>query len=52
MSKCTYCGKNVKKGSGVMFVTNKGKILYFCSSKCKKYYKMNRTKGKWAVTAK
>jgi len=47
MPKCSYCGKNLKKGSGVMFVNNKGQIFYFCSSKCRKYFKMGRKKGKW-----
>ncbi|MEM4576663.1 MAG: 50S ribosomal protein L24e [Candidatus Nezhaarchaeales archaeon] len=33
---CTFCGRNVPIGSGLMYVKNDGTILYFCSSKCKK----------------
>jgi large subunit ribosomal protein L24e len=47
MTKCSYCGGTLKKGSGIMFVNNKGQIFYFCSSKCRKYYQMERKKGKW-----
>jgi large subunit ribosomal protein L24e len=36
MSKCSFCGKNIEKGSGKMFVENNGKIYHFCSSKCEK----------------
>lgn len=34
--KCTFCGNDIKKGTGKMFVKNDGKIFYFCSSKCEK----------------
>lgn len=34
--KCSFCGEEIKKGTGLMYVLNDGKILYFCSSKCKK----------------
>jgi len=33
---CTFCGKNIVPGTGLMYVKNDGTILYFCSSKCKK----------------
>lgn len=36
MSRCSFCGKNIEKGTGTMFVKKDGKILYFCSSKCDK----------------
>ena len=36
MVKCSFCGKDIEKGKGKMFVKNDGKILYFCSSKCEK----------------
>ena len=49
MSKCSYCGENIKKGLGVMFINNKGQIFNFCSSKCRKYSAMKRKKGKWAM---
>jgi large subunit ribosomal protein L24e len=36
MMKCSFCGKEIEKGTGVMFVKNDGKLLYFDSSKCEK----------------
>ena len=34
--KCTFCGKNIPKGTGVMYVKKDSKIFYFCSTKCEK----------------
>ena len=36
MARCSFCGQNIKKGTGVLFVRKTGKILYFCSTKCSK----------------
>ena len=36
MPKCTFCGCQIGKGTGKMFVLNSGKVLYFCSMKCEK----------------
>jgi len=36
MVECSFCGKEIPKGTGKMFVRNDGKILYFCSRKCEK----------------
>ena len=36
MNKCTFCGTDIPRGTGKMFVKNDGKILYFCSNKCEK----------------
>lgn len=36
MTKCTFCKKEMEKGTGKMYVKNDGKILYFCSNKCEK----------------
>ncbi|MGC9310355.1 MAG: 50S ribosomal protein L24e [Candidatus Aenigmatarchaeota archaeon] len=48
MASCFYCGKEIKKGTGLLYVSNKGQMMNFCSSRCKKYNKMGRKKGKWA----
>ena len=47
--KCDFCSSEIKKGTGKMFILNTGKILFFCSSKCEKYYFMKRSvkKHKW-----
>ncbi len=34
--KCSFCGKEIPKGTGIMYVQKTGKILYFCSRKCEK----------------
>ena len=36
MVKCTFCGSQIAKGTGLMFVYKDGKVVHFCSSKCKK----------------
>ena len=47
--KCDFCSREIKTGSGKMFVKSTGKVLFFCSSKCEKYYFMDRSvkKHKW-----
>lgn len=33
---CSFCGRPVAKGSGIMLVKNNGTVLWFCSAKCRK----------------
>lgn len=50
MSQCTFCGSQIEKGTGKIFVQNTGKILNFCSGKCEKnMLKLKRTASrlKW-----
>ena len=43
MAKCTFCGLNMPRGTGKMFVQKDAKILYFCSTKCEKnMFKLKR----------
>jgi large subunit ribosomal protein L24e len=42
MPKCSYCGKDYDIPRGLTFVLPNGDLLYFCSSKCRKGYKMGR----------
>ena len=47
---CAFCGRPIEPGTGIMYVTKRGEILWFCSSKCfKNYIKLRRkkTKVKW-----
>ncbi len=47
---CIFCGKNIKKGTGLMYVKKDGTIYNFCSSKCEKNLiklKRNPRKVKW-----
>ncbi len=34
--KCSFCGREIEPGTGMMYVKKDGTILYFCSSKCRK----------------
>lgn len=36
MAKCGFCGKELEKGTGILYVYKTGKTTNFCSSKCKK----------------
>ncbi len=47
--KCSFCGKEIPKGRGKMFVRLSGEILYFCRKKCERYYFMGKDarKLKW-----
>ncbi|MGC9148506.1 MAG: 50S ribosomal protein L24e [Sulfolobales archaeon] len=40
--KCDYCGREIPPGQGIMYVSNKGVIMWFCSSKCFKNFKLGR----------
>ncbi|MBS3159782.1 50S ribosomal protein L24e [Candidatus Woesearchaeota archaeon] len=34
--KCGFCGKEIEKGTGLLFVYKIGKTINFCSKKCEK----------------
>lgn len=36
MVKCSFCGNDLKKGTGEMFVKKEGTVFFFCSGKCQK----------------
>ncbi len=36
MAKCTFCGNDIERGTGKIFVQKDAKILNFCSTKCEK----------------
>ncbi|MBT4824498.1 50S ribosomal protein L24e [Candidatus Woesearchaeota archaeon] len=36
MAKCSFCGEQISKGTGKLFVKNDGRQLNFCSMKCEK----------------
>ena len=52
MTRCNYCSKQMKLGRGITFVTIDSKVLHFCSSKCRKNFKLGRKKKKWATKKK
>lgn len=50
MVKCSFCGYEIEKGTGKMFVYKTGKSIYFCSAKCEKNtlkLKRNPVNIKW-----
>jgi len=42
MAKCFYCSRQIEPGRGIMVISVAGNILNFCSSKCRKNWKMGR----------
>lgn len=36
MPNCSFCGTDIEKGTGKMFVFKSGKLAHFCSNKCEK----------------
>ena len=42
MSKCNFCGNEIEKGTGLIFVEKIGKVLHFCSSKCENNVELGR----------
>jgi large subunit ribosomal protein L24e len=55
MPACYFCGAEVKRGSGIMYVKKDGSVLNFCSSKCRKNSLNLKREGrrvKWTKNAK
>lgn len=53
MVNCTFCGKEMHKGTGKIFVKDNGQVLNFCSSKCEKNMlklKRDSRKFKWTTS--
>jgi large subunit ribosomal protein L24e len=34
--ECSFCGTKIPRGTETIFVTKRGKALYFCTSKCER----------------
>jgi len=45
---CSFCGRSIEPGTGMMYVTVKGEIYWFCSSKCRKSFFMGRNPARLA----
>lgn len=43
MTECDYCGDEIGKTEGKMLVLQSGERLNFCSGKCEKNYKNDRS---------
>lgn len=33
---CSFCGRTLERGTGMIYVQTDGKVLYFCSRTCEK----------------
>ena len=50
MASCSFCGTQIAKGTGKIFVKDNGQVLNFCSMKCEKNMlklKRDARKLKW-----
>lgn len=50
MVNCSFCTKDIPRGTGKVYVKKDGRVLQFCSNKCEKnMVKLNRkpVKFKW-----
>jgi len=52
MPKCSYCTKNYEPPRGLTLVLNSGRVIYLCSSKCRKNRIMKRRKVRWITKSK
>jgi large subunit ribosomal protein L24e len=34
LTKCSFCGETVARGTGKLFVKSDGTVFFFCSGKC------------------
>ncbi len=53
MSNCSFCNREIEKGTGKMVIQKNGKVMYFDSTKCEKnMLKLERDprKFKWTRT--
>ena len=51
---CSYCKRQEEPGTGSILVKKDGKVMRFCSNKCRKNFLMKRNpkKMKWIVKKK
>ncbi|MBN2067664.1 MAG: 50S ribosomal protein L24e [Candidatus Diapherotrites archaeon] len=53
MAKCSFCGKTLTPGTGLLFVRKDATASFFCSSKCERnLLKLSRHSGitRWTET--
>ena len=41
--RCSYCTRDIEKGTGLMYVKKIGTVRYYCSNRC---YEFDVTQGK------
>lgn len=40
--KCSYCTREIEKGTGLMYVRKTGAVKYYCSDRCYKFDSVQR----------
>lgn len=51
--KCSFCDTDLRPGTGLILIKNDGKIIAYCSTKCKKNSKLRSPrKVKWLTKQK
>ncbi|MEM0372625.1 MAG: 50S ribosomal protein L24e [archaeon] len=53
--KCSFCNREIEKGTGKLYSLKDGERFYFCSSKCEKNQlklKRKARKLKWVTKSK
>jgi len=52
MPKCNFCGKDIAKGTGTLYVQKDGTAYWYCAKKCEKnVHLLKRRSGKTKWTA-
>ena len=46
MPACSFCKKNYEWPRGLTYVKSDGRVIYFCSSKCRKNHELGRQSKK------
>ena len=55
MPRCTFCGNEITKGTGKLYIYASGKVANFCSNKCEKnliQLKRKPVKTRWTEAFK
>lgn len=46
--KCSFCGNEIRRGTGILFIKNDGTQHPFCSSKCQRNLRIRKPSNvKW-----
>jgi large subunit ribosomal protein L24e len=52
MPKCSYCENEYELPKGITWVMKDGTAKHFCSSKCRKNFKLGKRKVRWILKKK
>ncbi|MHA2406869.1 MAG: 50S ribosomal protein L24e [Candidatus Ranarchaeia archaeon] len=53
ITKCSFCGENIRPGTGLDYIRNDATVYHFCSNKCRvNMMKLKRKPRKFKWTTK